>query len=131
MLVQGKESINGAIEGDTVAIRLFPKGQWKKAYDTFADNEDENDPKNEHSDLVGDVERSVNLPEPTMPINQANIVEWACSSNDKTPQPTGCIIGILKRARHRFCGLLEPRKCREAFKGQMELVYLFQWIKKS
>lgn len=111
VLIQGREHINRAIDGDVVAIQLLPKAQWKKASDSFAASgtaaadalEDD-----EELDLEKDeAERpeEIGMAEPTMALEQAVLIQSDLTLSIK---PAGKVVGIIQRNWRKFCGSLEP-----------------------
>ncbi|KAG7397620.1 exosome catalytic subunit dis3 [Phytophthora boehmeriae] len=106
VLLQGREHINRAIDGDLVAIQLLPKNQWKKPSDSFAANgtaaaeaavEDDDDKEEaEQPEPVG-------VAEPTVSLEQAALVQ-----SDASVKPAGRVVGIIQRNWRKFCGSLEP-----------------------
>jgi exoribonuclease R len=87
-LVQGRESLNRAVDGDIVAIELLPESKWTapseivledKSDDPIDDNVEENETEN----LLNE------------------------SSNLKEKTPTGKIVGIIKRKWRQYCGILQ------------------------
>ncbi|CAI5738992.1 unnamed protein product [Peronospora destructor] len=107
VLLQGREHINRAIDGDLVVIQLLPKEQWKKQSDSFAASsstaahateEGDDDHKDEQSEPCG-------VAEPTVSLEQVALVQ-----NDaaQTVKPSGRVVGIIQRNWRKFCGSLEP-----------------------
>lgn len=107
VLIQGRENINRAIDGDVVAIQLLPKAQWKKPSDSFAANgstvaealEDEEDAQEE------DRPEQPGVAEPTIPLEQAALLQ---SNLGASLKPTGRVVGIIQRNWRKYCGSLEP-----------------------
>ncbi|XP_011502660.1 PREDICTED: exosome complex exonuclease RRP44 [Ceratosolen solmsi marchali] len=87
ILIQGRESLNRAIDGDTVAVELFSEDQWSAPSEVILIDEAEDDP--------GDV------------IDDENIL----AENKKIPTvektPTGRIVGIIRRKWRQYCGILQ------------------------
>ncbi|CAH0488300.1 unnamed protein product [Peronospora farinosa] len=107
VLLQGREHINRAIDGDLVVIQLLPKEQWKKQSDSFAANgsaaahaaeEADDDQKDEQPEPVG-------VAEPTVSLEQVALVQ---SDAAQTVKPAGRVVGIIQRNWRKFCGSLEP-----------------------
>lgn len=76
--------MNRAVDGDIVAIELFPETQWKSPSDIIL-QDDQEDP--------GDV------------LEQENAVPIEVSVEDKTP--TGKVVGIIRRKWRQYCGILQ------------------------
>lgn len=85
ILVQGREGLNRAIDGDTVAVKLLPEDQWSAPLELVLEDENNVDDGDE-KDLV--------------------------KVNKKVPaterRPTGLIVGIIKRKWRQYCGILQP-----------------------
>lgn len=84
-MVQGRDGLNRAVDGDIVAIELLPKDQWTGPSEIILqdDLEDPGDVLEEEAQITGpvaDVER----------------------------QPTGRIVGIIRRKWRQYCGILQP-----------------------
>ncbi|KNA22267.1 hypothetical protein SOVF_035560 [Spinacia oleracea] len=95
IVIHGRTNMNRAFDGDVVAVELFPQDQWHAEKSRIADEEDEED---ESVHLVqssaDDAPRSTNV---------------QGSSADTTPsRPSGCVVGVIKRNWHSYCGSLEP-----------------------
>lgn len=83
-MIQGRENLNRAVDGDIVAMELFPEDLWSAPSDIVL-QDDEYDP----GDNVLDEE--------------ANII------NKKSEKlPTGKIVGIIRRKWRQYCGILNP-----------------------
>uniref|UniRef100_A0AAV1TS63 RNB domain-containing protein n=1 Tax=Peronospora matthiolae TaxID=2874970 RepID=A0AAV1TS63_9STRA len=114
VLVQGREHINRAIDGDLVAIELLPKEQWKASSTSFAVNdtsvaadteECDDDKESEQPPLVG-------VAEPTISPDQLTLVQNDAAQNVK---PTGRVVSIIQRNWRKYCGSLEPPRDGAAF----------------
>ncbi|XP_059621933.1 exosome complex exonuclease RRP44 [Phlebotomus argentipes] len=85
ILLQGRESLNRAVDGDIVAVELFPEDKWSAPCGVIIqdDAEDPGDVLEDESGLL------------------------------KTPKeiervPTGRIVGIIRRKWRQYCGILQP-----------------------
>lgn len=111
VLIQGREHINRAIDGDVVAIQLLPKSQWKKPSDSFAANGTAAAEAAEEADDALEQEEGegrgqvVGVAEPTVPLEQAALVQSDATLNVK---PAGRVVGIIQRNWRKYCGSLEP-----------------------
>ncbi|ETL26443.1 hypothetical protein L916_19889, partial [Phytophthora nicotianae] len=106
VLLQGREHINRAIDGDLVAIQLLPKDQWKKPSDSFAANGTAAAEAAEEADENEEVQpEPVGVAEPTVSLEQVALVQSDASQNAK---PAGRVVGIIQRNWRKFCGSLEP-----------------------
>ncbi|CAD7093571.1 unnamed protein product [Hermetia illucens] len=84
VLIQGRESLNRAVDGDVVAIRLLPEDQWSAPSEIILQDE-ENDP--------GDV------------LEEETEILAVKAEVEKTP--TGVIVGIIRRKWRQYCGILQ------------------------
>ncbi|KAG6950818.1 hypothetical protein JG688_00013991 [Phytophthora aleatoria] len=107
VLLQGREHINRAIDGDLVAIQLLPKDQWKRPSESFAANGTAAaEAAEEADDDKEDVQpEPVGVAEPTVSLEQVALVQSDASQNAK---PAGRVVGIIQRNWRKFCGSLEP-----------------------
>lgn len=118
VLLQGREHINRAIDGDVVAIELLPKSQWKKPSDSFAANgtaaaeaaEEAEDSRENDEDEQGR-EQAVGVAEPTVPLEQAALIQ---SDATLSVKPAGRVVGIIQRNWRKYCGSLEPPRSASA-----------------
>ncbi|XP_043496983.1 exosome complex exonuclease RRP44 [Polistes fuscatus] len=88
ILVQGRMGLNRAIDGDIVAVELFPEDQWSIPSDIVLQDEDDTD----IPDILDD-EKELN--------NSLNV-------KDTERTPTGKIVGIIRRKWRQYCGILKP-----------------------
>jgi exosome complex exonuclease DIS3/RRP44 len=92
VLVQGREALNRAIDGDTVCVEVLPENEWSCPSEVvLEDNGD--DPAKE---LVEDEDENEKL------LREVTAVK----KGDK--QPTGRIVGIIKRKWRQYCGIIRP-----------------------
>ncbi|GAB9473637.1 Exosome complex exonuclease rrp44 [Globisporangium polare] len=111
VLIQGREHINRAIDGDVVAIQLLPKAQWKKASDSFAASGSaaadalEEDEDLEQEKAEDERPEEIGVAEPTMALEQAALIQ---SDLTLSVKPAGKVVGIIQRNWRKFCGSLEP-----------------------
>lgn len=111
VLIQGREHINRAIDGDVVAIQLLPKAQWKKASDSFAATGTaaadalEEDEELEQEKAEDERPEEIGVVEPTMALEQAALIQSDLTLSIK---PAGKVVGIIQRNWRKFCGSLEP-----------------------
>lgn len=83
-MLQGHEGLNRAVDGDVVAVELFETSAWKAPSEMIL-QDDQEDP--------GDVLEQVNLP-----VDEKLVEE---------KQPTGKIVGIIRRKWRQYCGILQ------------------------
>jgi exosome complex exonuclease DIS3/RRP44 len=119
VLLLGRESMNRAIEGDTVAIELLPQSQWKNPSIRLAlppvrsadDDKDERDAlKALSSSSSSSSNESVNesLTSKTHTSLAAAAASVTLKPSSTSPVPTGRVVGILKRSWKTLCGSFEP-----------------------
>lgn len=88
ILVQGRMGLNRAIDGDIVAIELFPEDQWSTPSDIVLQDEDETD--------IADI------------LNDEKELNNSCIVKESERIPTGKIVGIIRRKWRQYCGILQP-----------------------
>ncbi|XP_023247144.1 exosome complex exonuclease RRP44 [Copidosoma floridanum] len=93
ILVQGREGLNRAIDGDLVALELLPESEWSAPSDIILQDETEDDP--------GDV------------IDDEKILAEAKPVVAQEKQPTGKIVGIIRRKWRQYCGILQRSALKE------------------
>lgn len=92
ILLVGRESMNRAVDGDVVAVRMLPKDQWKAATEEVIDAETalKNDDAEDDQGGQEDVEARLARKE------AADAAANARSAKGE-PQPTGKVVGIVRR----------------------------------
>ncbi|XP_001601829.1 exosome complex exonuclease RRP44 [Nasonia vitripennis] len=93
VLVQGREGLNRAVDGDTVAIELLPEDQWSAPSDIILQDETEDDP--------GDV------------LDDEKILTENKTVAPAEKTPTGRIVGIIRRKWRQYCGILQRSALKE------------------
>ncbi|XP_072940126.1 exosome complex exonuclease RRP44 [Epargyreus clarus] len=95
ILLQGYEGINRAVDGDSVAIEIFPEEEWRKPSDIVLEDkaEDPGDKLEDEAILL-------------------NTVKKATSAKVRSDEitPTGKVVGIIRRKWRQYCGILKPSK---------------------
>ena len=99
VLIQGLQHLNRAVHEDIVAIELFPESEWtcpsglvmKDAEEQKVEEKVTDDDDDMSSEDVMDVDKSVQKP-----VDESLI------------QPTGRVVGIIKRNWRPYCGTLLP-----------------------
>lgn len=86
-------NLNRAIDGDTVAVELFPESEWSAPSDVVLQDETEDDP--------GDV------------LNDEQLLPDIQAPNAAEKTPTGKIVGIIRRKWRQYCGILQPSALKE------------------
>ncbi|XP_063824089.1 exosome complex exonuclease RRP44 [Ostrinia nubilalis] len=92
ILLQGHIGINRAVDGDLVAVEIFPEEEWRKPSDIVLEDK---------ADDPGDL-----LEEETVLLKTAKPVD---NSKDEIT-PTGKVVGIIRRKWRQYCGILMPSK---------------------
>jgi exosome complex exonuclease DIS3/RRP44 len=86
--------MNRAINGDTVAVFLFPNNKWRAPEGRFRtkdlDDEVPNDNEEEEDEAETEKKKSAVV-------------------------PTGRVVGIVKRSLKHYCGILEPPTIKSKF----------------
>ncbi|XP_075146089.1 exosome complex exonuclease RRP44-like protein Dis3 [Haematobia irritans] len=93
ILLQGRESLNRAVDGDLVAIELFPESKWSAPSEIVL----------EEADTIDVGEETEN--EPAEEVLAAAALKAAAGSEKR---PTGRVVGIIRRKRRQYCGILQP-----------------------
>lgn len=85
ILIQGLEQINRAVDGDVVAVKLLDKSKWSSQAEVVLED-DGYDP----GDTLD---------------HDKDVIESAVKA--KEVQPTGRIVGIIRRKWRQYCGMLQ------------------------
>ncbi|XP_050525860.1 exosome complex exonuclease RRP44 [Daktulosphaira vitifoliae] len=80
ILLQGRENLNRAINGDIVAVRLFPESEWSAPANLVIEDYD---------DLDND----------TLDLNKIE--------KPKEKFPTGQVVGIIRKKWRQYCGIIQ------------------------
>lgn len=86
ILVQGREGLNRAVDGDTVALELLPEEEWSAPSEIVLQDDDTSD----NDDLLNEEEQLIKE-----------------KKKAKEKQPTGRIVGIVRRKWRQYCGILQ------------------------
>lgn len=78
------------VHGDIVAVELLPENEWKSPSGIVLEDK----AKNPADDSIDDEEKDEKF--------------IAQSAGNKERQPTGKIVGIIKRKWRQYCGIIEP-----------------------
>ncbi|KAL0882243.1 hypothetical protein ABMA27_000778 [Loxostege sticticalis] len=92
ILLQGHIGINRAVDGDMVAVEIFPEEEWRKPSDIVLEDK---------ADDPGDL-----LEEEAVLLNTAKPAD----NNKDEITPTGKVVGIIRRKWRQYCGILMPSK---------------------
>lgn len=99
IIIYGRSNMNRAFDGDIVAVELLPQDQWKEEKSLSIAGEED-----------GDEDEDVHLAPNSADVAPRTIPQQ-CSTgevNAGSCRPCGCIVGIIKRNWHSYCGSLEP-----------------------
>lgn len=83
--MKGRDGLNRAVDGDIVALELLPENEWSGPSEIIL-QDDQDDPGD-----VLDEEAATTAP-----------------TSDVERQPTGKIVGIIRRKWRQYCGILQP-----------------------
>ncbi|KAI5637391.1 RNB domain-containing protein [Phthorimaea operculella] len=92
ILLQGHIGINRAVDGDVVAIEIFPEEEWRRPSDIVLE-----DKTDDPGDLLEEEALLLNAPK-------------ADKKDDEEVTPTGKVVGIIRRKWRQYCGILQPSK---------------------
>ncbi|RHZ52885.1 hypothetical protein Glove_456g19 [Diversispora epigaea] len=88
IMILGRSRLNRAIQGDIIAVELLPKSEWTKSPTAVILEEEEE----------------------TTELNDETMSQYSQSSESvKKLQPTGKVVGIIKRNRKYHCGFINPK----------------------
>ncbi|KAF7806851.1 exosome complex exonuclease RRP44-like protein A isoform X1 [Senna tora] len=97
--IYGRTNMNRAFDGDIVAVELLPQDQWREEKSlSIACDEDEDEDEDVHLAPSSADDAPRTIPQ------QGSIGE----TNPISSRPSGCVVGIIKRNWHSYCGSLEP-----------------------
>uniref|UniRef100_UPI00358E7AF2 exosome complex exonuclease RRP44-like n=1 Tax=Myxine glutinosa TaxID=7769 RepID=UPI00358E7AF2 len=99
VLLKGLKHMNRAVHEDLVAVDLLPKEKWSAPSSLLL------------QDDVAATADGVEAETPD-PESEKQVVAAATTAR----RPTGCVVGIIKRNWHPYCGMLMPSKIEKAVK---------------
>ncbi|KAK7114496.1 exosome complex exonuclease RRP44-like [Littorina saxatilis] len=94
VFIQGMINLNRAVDGDIVAIEMLPESEWSCPSSLVLVDREE---RQKEEDDLDENEKEVKNPVP-----------------EELRQPTGRVIGIIKRKWRQYCGILQPSLLKEA-----------------
>uniref|UniRef100_A0A6N2M422 Chitin-binding type-1 domain-containing protein n=1 Tax=Salix viminalis TaxID=40686 RepID=A0A6N2M422_SALVM len=98
IIIYGRGNMNRAFDGDVVAVKLLPQDQWNEEKSlSIVDEEDEEEDVHLVPGSADDAPRT-SIPAPSS----------TSDTNPASSRPSGCVVGIIKRNWHSYCGSLEP-----------------------
>ena len=95
ILIQGREALNRAVNGDTVAIELLPKSEWSAPSEIVLEEGAEEDDIADDAVVDGKTAKELAM-------LKSNV------GKDAERQPTAKIVGIIRRKWRQYCGILKP-----------------------
>ena len=126
MIVQilGRAHLNRAMQGDTVAIQIFPEEEWKAPVSVAVEEEEfESNPDVVETETGDEIEKSagVDVADKIMALEAREDKE-----DEKQKKPTGRVVGILKRNWRPYCGTIDKMSVKS---GQVSSAaqYIFFW----
>ncbi|XP_074308701.1 exosome complex exonuclease RRP44 homolog A [Silene latifolia] len=96
IIIHRRANMNRAFDGDIVAVELLAQDQWHGDKSYIADEDEEDDGVHLPPSSADDAPRTTNV--------QGSNAEASPTSD----RPCGCVVGIIKRNWHSYCGSLEP-----------------------
>ena len=114
VLLQGRESLNRAMDGDSVVIELLPVNQWRAPSSRLAGQAMQSGEDDElEKQALGETTVNESSGAGAAPVAAAatprEVLAKAAQTCSRTgAQPTARVVGIIKRAWRPMCGSLEP-----------------------
>ncbi|KAK7024218.1 exosome catalytic subunit dis3 [Halocaridina rubra] len=105
VLIQGRLNLNRALHDDVVAIQIFPKEQWSAPSAVVIDQEKQEEETGNNEDENAD--------EQMLKKEQALLV---AGKGDGECQPTGCVVGIVRRKWRQYCGIIKKNDITESLR---------------
>lgn len=87
VLIQGRSALNRAVDGDIVAFRVFQESKWSAPSEVILQDEN-NDPEE-------------------IPDDEKKLQAATEDSSLVDKQPTGEIVGIIRRKWRQYCGIIQ------------------------
>eukprot|EP00897_Mesotaenium_endlicherianum_P007577 jgi/Mesen1/6848/ME000351S05966 len=111
VLILGRPDMNRAVDGDVVAVQLYPRDQWREASAGHLaeahDDEEEQDAAGLPPDSADDVPHSA---APGADSSQPSTSGNGAAPPGSLARPTGKVVGIIKRNWRSYCGSFEPAR---------------------
>lgn len=92
VLVQGRDGLNRAVDGDIVAVEMLPESEWTGPSEIVMQDDGQDDGVDQAREDGAEMNTS--------------IAAKACDPAER--QPTGRIVGIIRRKWRQYCGILQP-----------------------
>ncbi|XP_037952749.1 exosome complex exonuclease RRP44-like isoform X1 [Teleopsis dalmanni] len=91
ILLQGREAMNRAVDGDIVAIELLPEAEWSTPSEI----------------VLEEVENIEGLEDQKIAEREMDMFKNTVSKISEEKRPTGRVIGIIRRKWRQYCGILQ------------------------
>lgn len=95
VLVQGRDGLNRAVDGDVVAVEMLPESEWTGPSEIVLQDDGQDD----GVDQAREDGAEMSLAGRTTSAQPVDVAER---------QPTGRIVGIIRRKWRQYCGILQP-----------------------
>ena len=95
VLLIGRESMNRSVQGDVVVVQILPKSEWKASADEVIDPD--NALRNDDAEQSETLDDQSNVNESNIIRKETNEAENTKMSHSIETQPTGKVVGIVKR----------------------------------
>ncbi|MPC15533.1 Exosome complex exonuclease RRP44 [Portunus trituberculatus] len=111
VLIQGRLNINRALNDDTVAVELLPEDQWCRPANVIIDQEKQEEENKDKEEADEDaIKKEDDL--------------LAAGQGEGELQPTGRVVGIIRRKWRQYCGIIKKNEITESIiKSRGELSY--------
>lgn len=106
----GRENLNRAVHGDTVAIKIFPKSEWISGLDSSTLIDDDENDSNSETEKVDNNKKDTKKPK----------------VKDEFLKPTGKVVGIIRRNWRPYCGTIDKESVQRV-NGNQSLQSVFFW----
>ncbi|KAI9278113.1 exosome complex exonuclease RRP44-like protein [Sporodiniella umbellata] len=108
--ILGRKNFNRCIQGDTVAVELLPKSEWKRGISVALEEEDDEKLHGEE-----DIE--------TIQRRDENAMDVDCKEEG---EPTGKIVGIIRKKWRPYCGFIVKKSVPKKTTGQSAVNVMFR-----
>ncbi|XP_063864505.1 exosome complex exonuclease RRP44-like [Scylla paramamosain] len=103
VLIQGRLNINRALNDDTVAVELLPEDQWCRPANVIIDQEKQEE---ENKDKEEADEEAIKKEDDLL----------AAGQGEGELQPTGRVVGIIRRKWRQYCGIIKKNEITESLR---------------
>ncbi|KAF9400655.1 exosome catalytic subunit dis3, partial [Podila epigama] len=118
ILIVGRENLNRAVDGDIIAVELLPKSEWRTTPTGVVIDEDEEKQEEESLKAEQQLQQQAAAASSSedVTMTDASGASTATPSTAKTttatldtPQPTGKVVGIIRRNWKQYCGFIDKK----------------------